>query len=89
MVGMREVKVPSQGSNIASSDPTEDLISRDLNNQICNYLQLMRDYHGVQHPIGFVSTYNQWVVVWLTKADEPARTSSTTSSSSCRCYYHY
>jgi hypothetical protein len=78
IVGMCEVKVPSEKFSVARSEPTDDLISSGLNNQICNNLQLMRDYYGVQHPIGFVCTYNEWMVVWLAEADELARTSSTT-----------
>eukprot|EP00981_Chlorochromonas_danica_P013375 scaffold6281_cov207-Ochromonas_danica.AAC.5 len=59
LVGMCEVKKPSK------SPSPSDLQNPQLDTQVCNYLQLMRSVHGCKCPIGIVSTYEHWIVIWL------------------------
>jgi hypothetical protein len=59
LVGMCEVKKPS------SSPSPSDLENPELNSQVSNYLQLMRNIHGCKCPIGIITTYEHWAVIWL------------------------
>eukprot|EP01031_Cornospumella_fuschlensis_P026205 gene26205-31655_t len=73
VIGMCEVKKPSQGEQHEIKDLKDN---KQLHSQLANYLQIMRDVHGVLTPIGLVSTYEQWAAVWLDSSEALAKTTS-------------
>jgi hypothetical protein len=68
LIGVCVIEIPT---NVRSAlitttlEPTEDLHREYLINQVCNYLRVMKAYHGILQPIGIVSTYEEWSICWL------------------------
>ncbi len=71
LIGVCEVKRTSR-LNGHSLEPTNDLSNIKLNGQIYKNLRATM-YHGVKYPLGVVSTYNEWMFVWLPESDELAK----------------
>ena len=61
LIGVCEVKRPSSKE---SHDDFKDL-NINLQNQITNYLLQLKYMHGVQTPIGIITTYNEWKICFL------------------------
>ena len=40
--------------------------------QIYDYMKRLRQFHGLDHIFGILTTYNEWKVFWLNDCDEAA-----------------
>ena len=65
-IGVLEVKKP--GNNADGI-----LNSAVVAGQILDYMQRVRQFHGIDHVFGIVSTYREWRVFWLDDCDQIAR----------------
>jgi len=70
LISICEVKKTSR-TDAKDSTPTNDLKDDRLNKQIYDNLRATM-YHGVKYPLGIVSTYNEWMLVWLPESDKLA-----------------
>ena len=70
LISICEVKKTSR-TDAKDSTPTTDLEDNRLNKQIYDNLRATM-YHGIKYPLGIVSTYNEWMLVWLPESDKLA-----------------
>jgi uncharacterized protein (UPF0335 family) len=63
LIGVCEVKEPTMSGKNQFKDL--ETIHPQLINQILNYLLQLMHTHGVQQPIGIITTYNEWRVCFL------------------------
>jgi hypothetical protein len=63
-VGVVEVKRPGRTDAIFNSEYVAG--------QIFDYMRRLREFHGLDHVFGIVSTYREWRIVWLADCDDAA-----------------
>lgn len=69
-IGFIEVKKPGNAMNDAM-----------IHGQIFDYLNTLKNYTGIRHPFGILSTYEQWRIFWLPQSSEVAKSQPNTSVS--------
>lgn len=65
-VGSVEVKRPATGTN---DDP---FLSDSVFGEVFDQLMYLREYHGMEHPFGLLSTYEKVCVCWLPESSKVA-----------------
>lgn len=69
LISFCEIKKTSR-TDAKDSTPTDDLKDDQLKQIYDNLRATM--YHGVKYPLGIVSSYNEWMLVWLPESDKLA-----------------
>jgi len=63
-VGVVEVKVPDKDLN-----STAGISSESVAGQLFDYLRILYQAYGVEHPFGIQTSYQHWRICWLPKSD--------------------